>query len=117
MRVRNEAISSVYETMKTHYSRVWDYGAKLRKRNWNNTSCIKTTRLNPEDDVRFRRCDICYHSFKVAWKEGCRQILSLDGCFLKTLCGGQLLYAVGGMETIRCFLWLWLWSEVRMVIV
>ncbi|XP_074342661.1 uncharacterized protein LOC141680294 [Apium graveolens] len=29
------------------------------------------------------------------WKDGCRPALGLDSCFLKTVCGGQLLSAVG----------------------
>lgn len=38
---------------------------------------------------------ICYDSLKKAWKNECRPVLGLDGCFLKTVCGGQLLSAVG----------------------
>ena len=30
------------------------------------------------------------------WKEGCRPIISLDGCFLKVLTGGRLLAAIVG---------------------
>ncbi|XP_074376702.1 uncharacterized protein LOC141718220 [Apium graveolens] len=38
-----------------------------------------------------------------AWKEGCRPVLGLDGCFLKTVCGGQLLLAVGRDENNSIF--------------
>ncbi|XP_074341983.1 uncharacterized protein LOC141679382 [Apium graveolens] len=38
---------------------------------------------------------VCCAELKKAWKEGCRPVLGLDGCFLKTVCGGQLLSAVG----------------------
>ena len=34
-------------------------------------------------------------TLKAGWKSGCRPIIGLDGCFLKTVCGGQLLSAVG----------------------
>lgn len=38
---------------------------------------------------------ICYDALKKSWKVGCRPVLGLDGCFLKTVCSGQLLSAVG----------------------
>lgn len=93
MRVRNLALASIHAVMKEHYSRVWDFGAEIMRSNKMNT--VKTTMLNPEDEVRFKRFYICYNSLKKAWREGCRPILGFDGCFLKTVCGGQLLSAVG----------------------
>lgn len=38
---------------------------------------------------------ICYYALKVGWREGCRPILGVNGCFLKTICGRQLLSTVG----------------------
>lgn len=56
---------------------------------------ICTTRQNEEDVPHFQRFYVCYDGLKKAWKTGCRPILGLDGCFLKTVCGGQLLSDVG----------------------
>ncbi|CAN1141718.1 hypothetical protein LINPERPRIM_LOCUS25646 [Linum perenne] len=37
----------------------------------------------------------CLEACKDGFLVGCRKIICIDGCFLKTLHGGQLLYAVG----------------------
>ena len=63
--------------------------------NKDNTVKISTTRENEGDAPHFKRFYVCYDGLKKAWKTGCRPILGLDGCFLKTVCGGQLLSAVG----------------------
>ena len=38
---------------------------------------------------------VCLAPLREGFLAGCRQILSVDGCFLKGLYGGQLLTAVG----------------------
>lgn len=43
----------------------------------------------------FKRFYVCYYALKSGWKAGCRPFIGLDGCFLKTVTGGQLLSAVG----------------------
>lgn len=40
---------------------------------------------------------------KAGWKAGCRPLIGLDGCFLKTVIGGQLLSAVGRDENNQMF--------------
>ncbi|KAK9929630.1 hypothetical protein M0R45_026723 [Rubus argutus] len=44
---------------------------------------------------RFKRMYICYGALKKGWREGCRPIIGLDGCHLKTVYKGILLTAVG----------------------
>ncbi|XP_074323301.1 uncharacterized protein LOC141660233 [Apium graveolens] len=54
------------------------------------------TNMVTDDSVNtFKRIYICYEALKQGWKLGCRPILGIDGCFLKNVCGGQLLSAVG----------------------
>lgn len=38
---------------------------------------------------------VCFDALKKGWLEGCRNIIGLDGCFLKGSCKGELLVAVG----------------------
>ena len=38
---------------------------------------------------------ICFDACKKGWRAGCRPLIGLDGCFLKGICKGQLLAAVG----------------------
>ncbi|KAK4388259.1 hypothetical protein Sango_2432500 [Sesamum angolense] len=42
----------------------------------------------------FDKMDVCLCALKNGFLSGCRPIISLDGCFLKTCYGGQLLVAV-----------------------
>lgn len=46
-------------------------------------------------DRRFTKIYICYGALKEGWRKGCRPIIGLDGCHLKTVYKGQLLTAVG----------------------
>ncbi|KAL2894870.1 Sucrose synthase, partial [Bienertia sinuspersici] len=53
---------------------------------------------DPAHDVfppLFQRIFICFEGVKRGWVEGCRRVLCVDGCFLKTFLGGQFLAAVG----------------------
>ena len=38
---------------------------------------------------------VCFEACRSGWKKGCRPIIGVDGCFLKTACKGELLSAVG----------------------
>ncbi|XP_074336347.1 uncharacterized protein LOC141673496 [Apium graveolens] len=94
-RVRKAALSGVVEKMAEHYAKLRKFGGEILRSNRQNTVKISTTRLQEGDVSRFRRIYICYDALKNAWKNECRPVLGLDGCFLKTVTGGQLLSAVG----------------------
>nr|XP_017221405.1 PREDICTED: uncharacterized protein LOC108198146 [Daucus carota subsp. sativus] len=94
-RVRQKALSAVEEKMQEHYANLRRFGGELLRSNKNNTVKIKTTRLQEGDEPRFQRIYICYDSLKKAWRNECRPVLGLDGCFFKSVCGGQLLSTVG----------------------
>ena len=94
-RVRKMALSGVQEEMKHHYAQLRRFGGEILRSNRENTVKICTTRQNEGDAPNFQRFYVCYAELKKAWKVGCRPVLGLDGCFLKTVCGGQLLSAVG----------------------
>ena len=83
------------EEIKKHYEGLRKFGGEILRSNKENTVKIQTTRVNDGDAPHFQRMYVCYAELKKAWKEGCRPILGLDGCFLKIVCGGQLLSAVG----------------------
>ncbi|XP_074342344.1 uncharacterized protein LOC141679870 [Apium graveolens] len=94
-RVRQAALAGVIETLKDHYARVWDFGFEILKNNPGNRVDISTNRITDDSQNKFQRIYICYHALKEGWKLGCRPILGIDGCFQKTVCGGQLLSVVG----------------------
>lgn len=94
-RVRQKALRGVEDKMREHYANVRKFGGEILRSNPNNTVKIRTTRLQEGDEPRFQRMYICYEASKKSWKVGCRPVLGLDGCLLKTVCGGQLLSAIG----------------------
>ncbi|MBA0776120.1 hypothetical protein Gotri_011169, partial [Gossypium trilobum] len=51
--------------------------------------------MRPESPPHFKRFYVCFEALKKGWKEGCRPILGLDGCFLKGPFKGKLLATVG----------------------
>lgn len=95
LRLRKMALEGIADSLKQHYARVRDYGHEVLLSNPQNTVKISTTRLNEDDPPKFRRFYVCYYALKAGWKAGCRPVIGLDGCFLKTVTGGQLLSAVG----------------------
>nr|XP_017247273.1 PREDICTED: uncharacterized protein LOC108218707 [Daucus carota subsp. sativus] len=94
-RVRQRALSQVEEEMKKHYAGVRNFGGEILRGNKDKTVKICTTRVNEGDAPHFQRFYVCYDKLKKGWKAGCRPIIGLDGCFLKSVCGGQLLSVVG----------------------
>ncbi|XP_072076596.1 uncharacterized protein [Arachis hypogaea] len=49
----------------------------------------------PESPPQFHRFYVCLEACKKGFKAGCRPLIGLDGAFLKSLHGGQLLTACG----------------------
>ncbi|XP_074324264.1 uncharacterized protein LOC141661180 [Apium graveolens] len=92
--LRKITLEGMHDSLKEHYSRTRDFGHEILLSNLQNTVKISTTRLNETDKNKFKSMYVCYYAPKTRWKVGCRPIIGLDGCFLKTVCGGQLLSAV-----------------------
>nr|KAJ0213175.1 hypothetical protein LSAT_V11C400215600 [Lactuca sativa] len=49
----------------------------------------------PDGKNYYSKFYVCFDALKKGWKEGCRKIIGLDGCFLKGICKGELLCDVG----------------------
>nr|KAJ0224806.1 hypothetical protein LSAT_V11C100035230 [Lactuca sativa] len=88
---RNEkrfALCEIEGDLKDHYSKLWDYGAKVKRANpgshpQNNSSVV------------FERFYVSFKGVVDGWLDGCRKVIGIDGCFLKGICKGELLSAVG----------------------
>ncbi|GLT48371.1 hypothetical protein SLA2020_220020 [Shorea laevis] len=68
----------------------------------------------PTDPIPdFRRMYVCIAALKHGWLAGCRPIIGIDGCFLKGICQGILLSAVGrdGNEQMYPIAWAVVESE------
>ncbi|KAB2622173.1 hypothetical protein D8674_024355 [Pyrus ussuriensis x Pyrus communis] len=71
------------------YTKLWDFAEEVKKTNPGSTVKVKL------DRGRFQRIYVCLGACKEGFKSGCRPLIGLDGCHLKSLYGGQLLCAVG----------------------
>ncbi|GJY34050.1 multidrug resistance-associated protein 5 [Tanacetum coccineum] len=54
--------------------------------------------VNPDDQTYFDRFYVCFVGLADGWKAGCRKIIALDGCFLKSSNQGKILTAIGRDE-------------------
>lgn len=75
------------------YGLLWRYAAEVVKTNPGTTIRIKTKPVG--DDLKFKRVYMCWAALKQGFLSGCRPIIFLDGCHLKSAYGGILLCAVG----------------------
>ena len=88
------ALSEVEGSLKEHYAKLWDYAAEIRRAN---PGSHVEVFLEPQPDNTMV-FDIFYVSFKGVvdgWLDGCRKVIGVDGCFLKGVCRGELLSAMG----------------------
>ncbi|MBA0841175.1 hypothetical protein Goarm_003683 [Gossypium armourianum] len=66
----------------------------LRLKNLGSTIKMAMNRVTPKSPPHFKRFYVYFKAMKRGWKEGCKLILGLDGCFLKGPFKGELLAAV-----------------------
>ncbi|KAK1563271.1 hypothetical protein Q3G72_025243 [Acer saccharum] len=94
-RARNAARGMIHGSVKEQYSKLWEYCAELMRMNPTSTVMMKCSEKAGVQNPVFQRLYICLGALKKGWKEGCRRILGLDGCFIKGFHTGQLLTAIG----------------------
>ncbi|KAI3807161.1 hypothetical protein L1987_23085 [Smallanthus sonchifolius] len=96
-RAKAKAAKQVQGDYKEQYSRLRDYILELQSTNPETTVKIHVEdENNPESTTRiFKRVYICLGALKHGFRACKRQILGLDGAFMKGPYPGQLLTAVG----------------------
>jgi len=80
---------------KKKYAKLWDYAEELREKNPGSTITLKVEKPDMHSKALFERMYICFAACKKGFLSGCRQVVGLDGCFLKGICQGQILCAIG----------------------
>lgn len=94
-RTKKAAVQQLEKSLKEQYARVQEYATELRRVDPDTTVEIKCDFNNPDKAPVFKRMYICLGALKMGFRSGCRPILGVDGCHLKSAYGGQLLAAVG----------------------
>jgi hypothetical protein len=69
---------------------MWYYANEIRRSNPGSSFF-----LSLDEKGRFKRCYMSLQACKLGYLEGCRPIIFVDGCHIKTRYRGQLLTAVG----------------------
>ncbi|MBA0845189.1 hypothetical protein Goarm_022370 [Gossypium armourianum] len=92
---------------RKEFTILWDYADELRLKNLGSTIKMAVNRVMSESLPHFKRFYICFEALKRGWKEGCRPILGLDGCFLKAPFKGKMLSAVGRDENNQMYQVAW----------
>ncbi|RYR60969.1 hypothetical protein Ahy_A04g018061 [Arachis hypogaea] len=88
-----DAKNVVYGDEKAQYALLRDYAETLLKTNPGFTVKIGVILL-PDREVMFEKMYVCLSGCKNGFRSGCRLLIGLDGAFLKTQIGGQILSAV-----------------------
>ncbi|KAK9067620.1 hypothetical protein SSX86_011731 [Deinandra increscens subsp. villosa] len=96
-RTKQQAIEQVRGDYKDQYRSLRDYFLEVRKGNPGSTLLIQVeAEGNPESSTRvFKRVYVCLKAMKDGFKACQRELLGLDGAFMKGPYPGQLLTAVG----------------------
>ncbi|KAJ9540199.1 hypothetical protein OSB04_026705 [Centaurea solstitialis] len=88
-RGKTRVIHQIEGSLAEHYGRVWDYGGEIIRSNPGST--IKIIVEESDNGNYFKGFYVCFK----ALKDGCKPVIELDGCFLKSICKGDLLTAIG----------------------
>ncbi|CAA7052253.1 unnamed protein product [Microthlaspi erraticum] len=94
-RGRRIALNTIMEAQVTQFAKLWDYEAELKRTHPNIRTDLCTIRKDDEGVDMFDCFYICFDEFRTTWKNCCRPVIGLDGCFLKWELNGDLLSAVG----------------------
>ena len=91
---RKKAIAQIVGDYRDQFQLLYDYCLEITSKNPNTTAMV-STKKNANGEDEFAGVYICLGQLKTGCLEGCRPVLSLDGCFIKGPWKGQILAAVG----------------------
>ncbi|KAL1356978.1 hypothetical protein AAHE18_05G223600 [Arachis hypogaea] len=92
-RAVREAKDKIMGNEVEQYGKLRDYLMEIHRSNPRSTALLDVI-PQPQAPPTFDKMYICFDACKRGFKSGCRPLIHLDGAFLKTYHGGQLLSAV-----------------------
>ncbi|XP_023754692.2 uncharacterized protein LOC111903142 [Lactuca sativa] len=93
-RAKKYALKLVEGNLVEHYGKLWSYGHEILRTNPGSTVKLDIED-GPDGKKYFSKFYCCFQGVKQCWIEWCRRVIGLDGCFLKGVCKGELLCAIG----------------------
>ncbi|XP_057247491.1 uncharacterized protein LOC125492820 [Beta vulgaris subsp. vulgaris] len=96
-RVKKHAHRLLHRNLKDRYSKIAAYLNELKRVDEDFRFQLQTDVLeNDAEHVeqQFKRLYISFPGLRAGFISGCRKVVCIDGCFLKTFLGGQLLCAI-----------------------
>ncbi|CAI9273625.1 unnamed protein product [Lactuca saligna] len=109
---RRYALDEIEGSLIEHYSKVWSYGEEIMRKNPGSTVKIDVN-VMPDSTTYFSKMYVCFKGVKDGWIAACRRVIGVDGCFLKGICRGQLLAAMGRDANNHIFPIAWAVVEVE----
>nr|GEV79156.1 uncharacterized protein [Tanacetum cinerariifolium] len=107
IRGKIKALKQCETCLEDHYAKLWSYAQEIITSNSGST-CLMGVNPMPDGKTYFKCFYVCFKGIKQGWLEGCRRVIGLDRCFLKTICKGELLSAVGrdGNNQVYPIVWI-----------
>ena len=96
-KARKTVAENIQRSHKEQYRKIWDYCETLKEKNVGTTTLLDSLdveRLCLDLAATFQRLYVCLAVTRTDFKERCKPLIGLDGCFLKGSYKGHLLSAV-----------------------
>lgn len=93
-RAKKKATQEIMDVVVDQYRKLRSYALTLIELSLGSTVVIAPEEIGVVDEYKFKRIYICLNALRAGFLTGCRPIIGLDGCYLKTAHGGILISAV-----------------------
>ncbi|KAH0729679.1 hypothetical protein KY289_000867 [Solanum tuberosum] len=95
-RAKRMALEKLEDSFIDDYNKLEAYAQELKQSNPGSDVLINISKdALAEGKRKFLRMYMCFDALKKGWKSGLRPLIGLDGTFLKGICKGMMLVALG----------------------